>query len=293
MRLSILLALTSITANADNPVAVARFELHKGMVFADFQVNGKTVNLAVDSGSARGSIDLEKARELGLNIDKKALASGPHTQRGPLEIRIAENLEFALGEARFSVPVVTVYSLGFLAKRLGRPIDGIVGADLFRAYVVETDYRMGELRLRNPQTYKPPAGAKIVPVDDARPGLKVRGKVFANAGAPGIEGEFQLDTGIGGDDVVLWKPCADKIDTAGRELRTVTSTAFGGDRQSKQTNLARLEIGEASVENPLVRLSDGYVSGDRPSALCGNIGNGFLRRFNAIFDIPHGRLVLE
>src|SRR5579885_2756917 len=254
----LLAALLATAAAAQEPLARTRFEAQKGLMFADFVVRGRTVSLAIDSGSKHCTLDLEKARELGINIDQAALSSGPHTQSGPLEVRVAENVTYELGAVRITAPITVVYSLNFLAKRIGRPVDGIVGADLFRSFVLEFDYAGQEVRACRPETYVPPANARALRVEEAGGQFTVRGKILP---AP--------------------------------VTRTGECTSCGGDRKARMGRLGGRLVGDARIQDAEVRLSDAYVSGDVPSSLCGNLGSGFFQRFKEVFDIPNARLWLR
>lgn len=283
-----------LLAAADSPLAATRFELHKGLVFADFTVNGKTLNMAVDTGSPRSTVDLAAAGQLGLDIAKTALSSGPHTQSGPLQVHVAENVTFGLGQASVTTPVTVVYALDFVARRIGRPMYGIVGMDVLGQFVAEIDYPRGEIRLHKPGSFHPARDARIVPINRAGDKLRVRGAITAAAGSKPIEGDFELDTGAAGVDVVLWERCAGPdVLAAASDLHPVTSTAFGGDRKASEGHLARFTLADIVVDQPKVRITDVRVSGDAPSDLCGNVGSGLFRRFNTVFDLTNSRLILQ
>ena len=283
-----------VATAADQPLAGARFETQKELIFADFLVNGVKVNLVVDSGSSRCILDIEKAKQLGLNIDKVALTSGPHTVSGPIEVRIAEGVVYQLGDVRVTAPITVVYSLDFLTKRVGRQVDGIVGFRAFEAFVLDLDYLKHEIRVHRPDAFTEPANARAVPLEIGPSGLRVAGKIYPTLNSPAIDGEFGVDTGASGVDVVLWKPCAERkeIAAAARIDDTVDSISFGGERKAQQGRLGRLTVGEVVITDPTVRFTDVFSSGDVPSSLCGNLGSGFLGRFNAVFDFPHGKLWL-
>lgn len=291
----LLVALPLLSAvAAGQPLAKAPFEAHKDLIFADFLVNGAKLNIVVDSGSSRCVLDIEKAMELGLNIDKVALSSGPNTVGGARQVRIAEGVTFQLGEVRVTAPVTIVYSLASLAKRVGRPIHGIIGFRVLEAFVLELDYPRHEIRIHHPDAFTAPTNAHAISLRTGPGGLEMTAKIQPSTDAPPVEGAFGVDTGASGVDVVLWKPCTDRneIAAAARTGRDVDSVAFGGERPARQGRLARLEVGGVVVIDPTARFTDVYASGDKPSALCGNLASGFFRRFNVVFDFPGNTLWL-
>jgi hypothetical protein len=274
------------------PLATAPLELHGGLVYVDLAVNGKPVTLVLDSAANHPALDLRKAVELGLNVDRVALQDGPNTQDA-LQVRVAENVTYRIGEAEFTPPVTVVYSFEFLAKSTGRPFQGVMGGALFRQFVVEIDYPKHELRIHRPEAFHYSGTGKVLLVKVTPEDLAVSGSILPAVGMKPIEGSFSLDTGAAAADVVLWKTCTagGEVEAAAKDLRQVDSVAFGGSRAAKQGRLEEFRMGPVVIENPLVRIKD--VSPSPGSRLCGNVGSGVFERFNVIFDAPHGRLILE
>jgi predicted aspartyl protease len=253
------------------------------MIFVDVKVNGgQTLKLILDSDSTRSTLDLDKARELGINVDKVALTKGTHAVT-PQEIHIAENVSYAIGAVAVDDPISVAYSLGFLSKRLGRPIDGILGNALLRKFVVEIDYAARELRIHAPEAFRAPQTAHVARAELVNDHIRVHGSI------QGVEGVFNVDTGIGGSHVVLYEKCSANpaITSALRDRSDMVATAFGGDRAEQKSTLDQLQIGGIEVPKPSVRLSA------MSALVCGHVGNGFFEEFhNTTFDLPHGRLLL-
>ena len=261
-------------------------------MYVDLLVNGKPVELVMDSAAERPALDLQKAIELGLNVDRVALQDGPNTPNA-LQVRVAENVVYRIGEAEFTTPLTVVFSFEFLAKSTGRPFNGVMGGALFRQFVVEMDYPKHQLRIHRPETFHYSGSGRPIPVTVTPEDLVVSGGILPAVGVKQIQGSFSLDTGAGGADVVLWKTCTagGEVEAAAKELKRVDSVAFGGSRAATQGRLEEFLMGQVVIKNPLVRIKD--VLPGPASRLCGNVGSGVFERFNAIFDAPHGRLILE
>jgi hypothetical protein len=258
----------------------------------DLLANGKPVKLVLDSAANHPALDLRKAVELGLNVDKVALQDGPNTPSAQ-QVRVAENVTYKIGEAEFTTPLTVVYSFEFLAKSTGRSFQGVMGGAFFRQFVVEIDYPKHELRIHRPEAFHYSGSGKVVPVRVTPEDLAVSGGILPAEGMKRIEGSFSLDTGAGGADVVLWRTCTAgrEVEAAAKDLKQVDSVAFGGSRAATQGRLEEFLMSQVVIRNPLVRITD--VVPSPASRLCGNVGSGLFERFNVIFDTPRERLILE
>jgi hypothetical protein len=294
LRFSMFFLSAATAALAAEPLAKLPFELHRGLIFTDVAVNGKTVRLAIDSAAGRAALDLDTASAIGLKADLQGLSEGPNTT-SPQTVRVARDVVFRIGNAEITEPFVVVYSLGFLAQRIEHPVAGIVGGQFFRQFVVELDYPNHELRLHKPEAFTAPAKARVVPMEVTPADFVVAGNLTPAAGKKDVGGSFSLDTGAAGADVVLWKLCTESGQAlaAARDVQEVQSTAFGGSRPAKQGRLDRLRVGEVEIVDPEVRFTDVNAAGNAASRLCGNLGSKFFERFNVIFDAPHGKLILQ
>ena len=278
----------------NTPLLSVPFEYYRGLVFIDVLVNGKVARLALDSAAGHPALDLNQATSLGLDVSVEALSSGPNADSAQ-PVRAAMNVTYAIGKAQVTEPATAVYSFEFLAHAIDHPFAGVLGGRLFRQYVVALDYPQRQLRLYDAASFQPPAQAKVIPLEVTESDLTVRASIISAAGQKEVEGLFSLDTGATEADVVLWKPCtaSGALAAAAKDLKASHSTSFGGTRPAQSGHLAQLRLGDLVIENPNVRFTDVYASGEPSSRHCGNIGSALFERFNVIFDAPHARLVLQ
>ena len=159
---------------------------------------------------------------------------------------------------------------------LGRPIDGVLGYDLFSRYVVQIDYAAHAMRLYDPAVYRYAGhGDTIALTFDARhPRILVHitdGSLVAIRRAP------YLVTGSGdgvNDSLVASSPTAPRyqVETSNDGI---SGTAIEGTLQSVQ-------LGRYSLAN-VPSTADGP----------GIIGGAALRQFTCIMDFRHSRLFIE
>lgn len=208
------------------------------------------------------------------------------------EISVIKDQTLRFCDMEVTEPVIVAYSLDFVSKRIGRRVDGIIGVEFFRKYVVEIDYPARQVRVFSPDAFVYSSAGEVLSVTYDRRLPLVAGSVTPFGRDP-IPARFQVDTGGASPHVMFWKGFIEKHDlSAGtRGLTEVQVTAFTGTTTQKQGRIQAIQIGKILVPEPEVGLND-FQFGD-PKVFDGNLGSGFLKRFNVIFDLPRDRMILE
>lgn len=266
------------------------FELLKDVVFVKASIgNSAPLEMALDSGTIRTTLDEAVARRLGFDLSMKAQSSGAN---GTQEISILKDQTLQFAAVQVTEPLMLVYSLEFLSKVVGRRIDGIIGIELFRKYVVELDYPGRKIRILDPAGFKYAGAGESVPVTYYGRLPLVEGSVTPFGGSA-VTTKFQLDTGGSGLAVDLWKDfvAQHSLLAGARDLVDVPSTVFTGTRMQKKGRIQAIQIGRLKVDEPEVRFND--FNFGTPDAFGGNLGSGFFRQFRIIFDLPHDRVIFE
>ncbi len=274
---------------ADLPVTV-NFDLHKNVVFVKASIgDSEPLEMALDSGGVRTTLDEAVARKLGLDLSVKALSS---SAKGTQEISAIKGLTLRLAGLEVAEPVILSYPLAFLSEKLGRRVDGIIGVELLRKYVVEIDYPNSQLRIFAPESFVYAGAGEAIPVTYDRRLPIVAGSITPFGGEP-IPARFQVDSGGARADVMLWKGFVGKhgLLSGARDVIEVPVTGFGGTTTQKQGRIQAMQVGQITVTEPTVGLNN-FQYGD-PKIFDGNLGSHFLKQFKVIFDLPHDRLILE
>src|SRR5512146_64935 len=127
------------------PTVKCGFELQGNVIFVKGSIgNAKALDLVLDSGSARTSFDASLATSLNWDLSLKALGATPNGQQ---ELSVLKDLEIQLCSKPVTEAIVMAYPLGFLSKAVKRRVDGSIGIELFRRFVVTIDYPTRTLQL--------------------------------------------------------------------------------------------------------------------------------------------------
>lgn len=258
-----------------------------GIAFVQGTIEGHAASLLFDS-AGRGTLNSRWAKASQIKAQGGYQASGA----GPAMVQasMVPDSTWRIGAAEFKTPAV-VLDLTSLEPIFGRSIDGIVGIDFLRHYVVELDPRTNELRIFDTGNYRPSANAAAVPLEfDTNGYAGIQATLqFGDRRATGL---FTIDTGSDGA-VDLYRPFAERngLPVHPAELDEL-STGVGGHRHNRFERATALHMAGVNLLGPVVAFND---ADDIPSAhhYAGLIGIEILRRFVVAFDFPHKQIYLS
>jgi hypothetical protein len=267
-----------------------------GLIFVRTRINNsQPLSFALDSGASFPVvIDSRRARDLGLKLQGNLTLEGG-AGAGTFEVAMTSGVSVSFGGLELSGQTAAVFALGSLEAIAGRPLDGLIGRDLFTRYVVEIDYLGKKISLYAPQTYTYSGTGESIPIALRGDYLFVPAKIGL-PGRPPLEGQFLVDTGGGFVTAILNAPFARSrgvpAPTQGAVLDSSLS-GLGGQISLHVCRATSFALGKLAIREPVI-----YVSQDRGGALAtadfdGVIGGEILRRFKVIFDYSRRRLILE
>ena len=267
-----------------------------GGIFLQARINNsQPLWFALDSGaSSPFFIDTRRARVLGLKLQGHGSGEGG---AGPSTYAFAETsgLTISIGDLEYIGQSAVVIALDSIEAQVGRPLDGLVGLDLFKRYVVEIDYLDRKIRLCDPQTYTYSGAGESIPLT-LRDGHFFVAARIEMPGRPPLEGQFVVDTGGVMVTAVLTTPFSRSNNLPASNQKRILDkslSGLGGETRLLVSRATSFTLGHLSIRAPVV-----YVSQDTGGALAssdyeGLIGSEILRRFRVIFDHTRGRLILE
>ena len=100
-----------------------------------------------------------------LQLQHKGHAKLARNGSATLSISFAKDVRFQMGEATLTEKTITIVSDHDFESSEGRPVAGILGADLFRRYVVVVDYGAKTLELYEPRDFAYQGHGEVVPLE--------------------------------------------------------------------------------------------------------------------------------
>ncbi len=249
-----------------------RVEYRAPTLLVEARVNGKgPMWFAFDTGASTCLIDFKAAQRLGLKPAQRPGREGPYFTRAR---------KLAVGRAEARDLELVIRDLSPISRQVGREVAGIVGFTWMEHFVLEIDYRAGQLTIW-PRTVElsPQADQLPVPVEIH----SVRGFTGATPYVPAQLNRqhtcrMLLDTGT--DLGILGRQMALQLG--------VDVNALGGLRERPRYNVRRLDFGGRVFGNVPFYVEPRRGADGNPYAQC-IVGNEVLKEFVLTIDLARRR----
>ena len=270
-------------------VARFPFELSGNMIFLPVRVNGsKPLSFGLDTGAYLSVINTPIAEQLGLKTGGRSVGFGAGGQVPSLDL---PDVSLDINGAVLKDLDLSGMALGSIENSLGRAMDGILGAEFFKRYVVELDYEKKEMTLYEPADYVYSGRGESLPLTFYHNHPYVRAKISL-PGVDPVEGEFVIDAGSNYPVILLPSFIErNKLRDSLRPSITTFGRGVGGEIRMPIGRATTLHLGNLKLDRPVAAFPENGWFGEQSKA--GNIGSAVLRRFKVIFDYSRARMILE
>ena len=257
----------------------------EGLIFVRASIGaGPPGVFLLDTGAGVTILDARFASAAGVRLgDPIALVGGG----GATGAHRAENVRLTLaGGVIEAVTDATVTDLTHIDQGMRTHLDGILGDDVLRRFVVTLDYRSGTVRLDPPQSAAPPAdaapmGGLMVPFVSAH----------VQQGGRGADAEFQIDTGSN-TAIEFWAPFARRA-FPDAPVTPGAGMGVGGFTRTERGRLDTLVVAGHTINGPAANFADKTLPDDAGPAYGGVIGGPAWRGLVLTLDFPHRRVWLR
>ncbi|HEV2728802.1 MAG TPA: retropepsin-like aspartic protease [Terriglobales bacterium] len=255
------------------------FEFRKGMIFVPVRLNGsKPLSFVLDTGSARMLVDRALATDLGLKRSGQGSLQGARAGRIPIEF--VQNVSIGLPGLESTAYEFSTADLQPLQASLGEKVDGILGYEFFRRFVVTIDYESKTLTVALPKAFHPAETMQALPIELRDKWSFVKGELVL-PGPVTVQDRFMIDIGSG--DAVD-HPIVTKLQS---RTSTQSGIGFGATVQGATAQGTSFQLGRYILSNPTVSCCGAT---DETSKL---IGNEVLKFFTITVDYPSARILIS
>ena len=263
----------AIAAPADDLV-IETFEIsrHPDIPVVPVTIGKKQYKFFVDTGCTEAVIDEELA---------------PLFRRAPVDVTlngqpgIPQYLlhDASVGESKLPLTgLAAATDLSLLRAVSGHDVQGVIGMDFLKSYVVQIDFDAARLSLLKQIPRSPGASFRLAVDERGVPLLFVEIE-------PDDEILFIVDTGSKGSALTFSRHRFDELVSAGRlEVlgKPTPSTTFEGESKRRSGRLNAVKLSQFQHENISVAESDGN-----------KLGIDLLSRYRVTFDFPNNRMYLK
>lgn len=276
----------------DRPVTIP-FRVVNNHVVIPVTIKGTRLEMVLDTGMPMDGVMLyknDKVAGLGLTAapGMRAQVGGAGGDGAPVQADIVQGLTIDIDTLRFTEAraIVAPQIHAFTAYH-----DGVIGAALFKNFVVAIDFDAGRVTLHDPKSWKAPEGAATVPV-------QIRHNTpYAEVGVISADGrrlaaEVVVDLGAS-HPISLNLGTLKGLEAPAGTIQAIVGRGIGGYLRGQVGRISGLEVGGVVVRNVLATfpIKEHQDPGGKKMGN-GNLGNGLLQRFNVAFDYVNGRMLL-
>ncbi|MCC9135328.1 aspartyl protease family protein [Pontibacter silvestris] len=272
------------------------FKLVHNLIIIPVKINNSTeLNFILDSGVKNTLITrLYYSDSLNLNHTNKLYLNGLGTGYDIEAIHSTGNTMSLPGIRGDNHEVyVLLEDIFNLSTRMGMPMHGIIGYDIFKNFVVKINYSSKRLTLYRPDIYvKTKKRAEEYPLHLD----KSKAYIFANINqhnGDSLKVKLVIDTGAS-HSLSLYLPSDNRISLPPKVMEAYLGRGLNGDINGKIGRLNSFKIGKYELLNLPASYPDkeAIQLAINLSNRNGNLGSEVLKRFDVLFDYPHKRLVL-
>jgi Aspartyl protease len=258
--------------------AVIPFELHQNLIFFQLQISGSKEPLwfSLDTGSGSEYLDSGTAQRLGLHTSGSGTVQGAGA--GDVPVSFMESVTFELPGLTSGGHHVNTTDLSGLE---GHHMDGLLGYDFIRHYVITLDYAAGKMTIAEPSAFSYAGSGAVFPIKFRGGWPYIEGTVAVEGVKP-ESGEFLVDSGSGDavDDPAI-------RNTTAPVRKVTTGVGLGAPGDGIIGRASYLQLGSFRLVGPTAACCSSNPDHIRM------IGGEVLRRFTVILDYTRNRIILE
>lgn len=275
-----------------------KFKLINNLIVIPVAVNGVELSFLLDSGVSKPIIFniINLSDSLQINNSQTVYLKGLGGEGSIEALKSRQNI-LKIGKAiNVNQEVYVIFDEGInFTPRLGVPIHGIIGYDLFKDFVVEINYSSKYIKLHNPSTYRYKRCKKCRTFD-----------LVLSKNKPYIDGVIEMHSGTmpvkllidsGGSDA-LWLFENEEKGILPRDNyyfedylgKGLSGSVYGKRSKIKSFSLQDFSFNDVNVAFPdSTSISTARKYKDRSGSISGEL----LKRFNIIFDYNNLKITLK
>lgn len=271
---------TTIPFDLDSP--------ERGHIIVAASVNGsRPLHLIFDTGGSN-VVTPQVAREIGLH-GSGSIASGGAGE-SQVSLQLATGTTLHLGNAtvagqQFAILPLPPSIVGITGRYA---VDGIIGYEVLKNFVVSIDYANKRLTLTDPKAFDPTESGAAIHFKSAT--IPVIPLTF-----DGVAGSFMFDTGNAFYPTIS-QEFVDAHKLASRLPGSVlvqSSGNIGGAIRSRLTRPSSIQIGSYTMTRPVFTVTTTKQGALAGTAYSGNIGESIISRFTVTLDYDHSIIYLK
>ncbi|MEQ9307011.1 MAG: aspartyl protease family protein [Marinoscillum sp.] len=275
--------LISVKLAAQDPITTTSFELFGDHIFITLSVDdSEPVDFIFDTADGLAVIDVDVAKKLNLKMDHK---SSKTSALGSISGALIEHNKIEINDIKLDDVELYTTDLDHLERTIGRNIDGIIGYDLLKNYVVTVDYSDMTLKLYSKSGFYYTGSGEGFKFSLVNYIPTIEASVTLNNDEKYTE-QFFLNTGAG-TTMDFNSPFASKHDVIAKTGDHYSYPVSGLGKEETmhyEGRVKKFSIGSFDIEDLPIGISQAKQGIQHNKKAAGIIGNEVLKHFNITYD---------
>lgn len=277
---------------AQDLVTSAPFELYGDHIFLSLSVDdSRPMEFIFDTGDGLAVIDTDVAEELQLVPDHSERKT---SAQGSISGVLIEHNKLEINEVKLEDIELYTTDLNHIERTIGRNIDGIIGYDLLKNYVIQLDYDLMLFKIYAKDTFRYAGQGESFDFQLIHYIPTIEASVTLNNEEQYRE-LFFVSTGAG-TTLDFNTPFANKhevIVKTGKHYSYPVAGLEDNETMHYEGRVKRFTLGSIHLTELPVGISQAEHGVQHNKKAAGIIGNGLLKRFNVTFDYAKGKIYLD
>ncbi len=283
--------------STDKPSYTVPFKFINNMMVIPIEVNGKELSFLLDTGIENSIIFNFKFKDSIILKDTEEIILHGLGEGASLNALRSKNNLIRIGKIlNLNHMIYVVLDEKFdLSAKMGIDINGIIGGDLFKDFIVDINYQNKKLTFYDPEKYVLETCKKCqtFPLEFHRNKPYLKAEVVNDNGKRS-EVNLLIDSG-GGDALWLFEGSEKNIKITGRSFDDFLGQGLSGEIYGKRSMIDKMILGDFEFDNITASYPDSSSIMLRGMKIDrnGTIGAEILRRFRMIIDYPNKQITLK
>ena len=286
-------------SNIDKKQQSLSFKLINNLIVIPIEINGKKLSFILDSGVTKTILfNISQNDSIGLKNIEKVVLQGLGKGR-PVEALLSKNNKISIKNIENNnEPIYVVLKDGFdLSGKMGITINGIIGYNLLKNFIVKINYSRERIEFINPKLnqIKKCNKCEVFPIEFYRkkPYIDV-GVQLDTIGSKMTNVKLLVDSG-GSDVAWLFEDSKENIKTPNLFFNDILGEGLSGVIYGNRSRIPKIKLKSFEIEKPTVSFLDSVSTKNARNfkKRNGSLGAGLLRKFIVWFDYPNKRLILR
>ena len=274
-----------------------KFELIHNLIIIPVEINGVKLSFLLDSGVSKPILfNITNTDSLQINDVETIFLRGLGGGESVKALKSKNNF-FKIGDAvniNQDIFVVFDQSINF-TPRLGVPVHGIIGYDVFKDFIVDINYRRKFIKLHAPETYSYDDCKKCNTFDLTFHNNKpyINGNILINGKPKKVK--LLIDSGSTDGLWLFENDTIEIISDSTNYFNDFLGRGLSGNVYGKRSKLDLFRLGDFQLREVNVAFPDSTsisharLIEDRNGSVSGEI----LKRFHIIMDYPNSKISLR